>query len=113
MKRSVIIAHLLEAANILSAEDKTKKVPKVKWKKVDPKILIGEASAPIGERMTNLVFRIDVRGSKIRVDRGSMMGWEAIDGGDGVANVTKGKALVQQWLAAAIEQETVTPNIGL
>ncbi len=62
-----------------------------------------------------VTFRIDGRNVErdgYRVDRGGMMGWEAIDGGArNVTSIKAAKALAKSYLAAIEREGTLTPSV--
>ncbi len=121
LTRSAVIAQLSAVADVLelSAAAKAKPV-KIVWEEqkspTGGKGLFGSAFVTLrdqyGERSKTLNVRVDGRDPKnVRVDRGSMMGWEAIDGGRGFSTLAKGKAFATKWVQLAVEQGSEMPDV--
>ncbi len=64
------------------------------------------------QRALTLFVRVDARDPKnVRVDRGTVMGWEAIDGGQGFDSVAKGKAHARKFFQEVKKQGTQMPKM--
>lgn len=71
-------------------------------------------------RTFTVVFRVDGRDRTresfrggpegYRVDRGGILGWEAIDGGKGPATPKAARDLAAKYLSEIVKQGTLTPN---
>lgn len=92
----------------------------LRWKKSPnvPNVWVSSPSTVRTEdyghfRTHHVHFRIDGRQKTregYRIDKATMMGWEAIDRSQGAPNLSSAKKLVQDWLAAANEQRTLHPR---
>jgi hypothetical protein len=95
----------------------------IRWKRIDPKgpifgsdpVTVTFRDAYGGTRTTQVRFRIDgrdrARGNGYRVDKATMVGWEAIDHGPpGPSTLVDARLLANRWLAAAREQQTLNPR---
>lgn len=89
----------------------------ISWEKRDAEIYVSEnlrIFSRYAQRMMTVVFRIDGRQKRregYRVDQGGIMGWEAIDKGQGFRSVREAKAYVEKYLAAMREQEELNPRV--
>jgi hypothetical protein len=121
LTRSAVIAQLSAVADVLELSAAAKAKPiKIVWEEqkspTGGKGLFGSAFVTLrdqyGERSKTLNVRVDGRDPKnVRVDRGSMMGWEAIDGGRGFSTLAKGKAFATKWVQLAVEQGSEMPDV--
>lgn len=66
-------------------------------------------------RTMTVQFRLDGRpgvySGTYRVDRSTLLGWEAIDGGKGAETIEAAKAIVVAYLQAVDAQRTLTPSM--
>lgn len=65
------------------------------------------------DREHAVIYRIDGRNvarEGFRVDRGGIMGWEAVDGGTGPKTLRAAKALASRHFDAIVQQGTLTPR---
>lgn len=72
-----------------------------------------DLSGGTSSRRHAVLFRIDGRNvatEGYRVDRGGIMGWEAVDGGKGPATLKEARALAARYLAAIVAECTLTPK---
>lgn len=72
-----------------------------------------EITIPIGDRNIPAIFRIDGRNRAregFRLDRGGVMGWEAIDDGKGFSSVPRAKQHAANYAHEAWAQQTLTPR---
>lgn len=92
---------------------------KLHWKRADPSSSVW-VSSPVFVRLSPtgkehaVIYRIDGRQRAhegYRVDRGGLMGWEAIDGGQGASNLVDARLLAKRHLAAIQKQETLVPKL--
>lgn len=89
----------------------------IKWEKRDPEVYVSEnlrVFSRYAQRMMTVLFRIDGRQKRregYRVDQGGIMGWEAIDRGQGFRTVRDAKAYAEKYLAAMREQEELSPRV--
>jgi hypothetical protein len=91
----------------------------LRWSRPGPKIWVSEEAPLTFEdaygrvRTTRERFRIDGRNlarEGYRVDRGSLMGWEAIDGGQGFRSLSQAKRHVENFINEANAQQTLHPR---
>jgi len=69
---------------------------------------------PGSDREHAVIYRIDGRNvarEGYRVDRGGIMGWEAVDGGTGPTTLRAAKALASRHFDEVVKQATLTPRL--
>jgi hypothetical protein len=91
------------------------------WEEKSPNILVSDTvRIPITDvygRHRTIPTRYRVDGRRVadegwRVDYLTVMGWEAIDGGNGGTSAAVGKQIAQRYHDAQVEQREMTPRTG-
>lgn len=90
----------------------------IRWHRRDADVYVSEnlkAWFKNAGRGHVVLFRVDGRNKAregYRVDRGGVMGWEAIDRGEGFRTLKEAKAHADRYFNAIEAQETLTPHMS-
>jgi len=85
------------------------------WEEKGGDVWASEAKVPIdiqGGRPIKVPMRIDGRGGEFKFDTYDVFTWVDAANGRKFGSLEEAQAFAEQWLAAAIEQETSSPRVG-